>query len=360
MITTKMLWLAAAAVTLVACSGKDKQTANENRLDAQEKSRVVETTTVRERPVSDELELNGEVACDEQLLRKVFIPCPGRVSGVSHVVGDYIQAGTVLGVVHSEQAADYHKGLADADAELRMANREYQMQRDMRTSGMASDKDVEAARSRVAMAQAERSRLSTVASIEGIGGRSNAFLRAPISGYITAMNIYNDSYVSEDTNNEPAFEIADLRRVWVIADVYESDISKIHMGDPVVVTTVAYPGRQFIGRVDKINNVLDPDSRTMKVRVSLDNPHGLLKPGMFATAHVMMQRQGERLCCVPTASVIFDNGHNYVVVANGHNYTRRAVRVAHNSSAYTWVSAGLRPDERIVSKNALLLFHHAS
>ncbi|WP_028909092.1 hypothetical protein [Prevotella sp. AGR2160] len=68
MITTKMLWLAAAAVTLVACSGKDKQTANENRLDAQEKSRVVETTTVRERPVSDELELNGEVACDEQTI----------------------------------------------------------------------------------------------------------------------------------------------------------------------------------------------------------------------------------------------------------------------------------------------------
>ena len=334
--TTKILLLAATAVMFAACSGKDKQAANEEHLDAQEKSRVVETTTVSEQPVSDELELNGEVACDEQLLRKVFIPCTGRVSGVSHVVGDYVQAGTLLGVVHSEQAADYHKGLADADAELRMANREYQMQRDMRASGMASDKDVEAARSRVTMAQAERSRLSTVAHIEGLGGRANALLRAPISGYITATNIFNDSYVSEDTNNEPAFE------------------------DAVVVTTVAYQGRKFIGHVDKINNVLDPDSRTMKVRVSLDNPHGLLKPGMFATAHVMTQRQGERLCCVPTEAVIFENGHNYVVVANGHNYSRRAVQIAHNSSSYTWVSAGLKPHENVVSKNALLLFNHAS
>jgi cobalt-zinc-cadmium efflux system membrane fusion protein len=358
--TTKILLLAATAVMLAACSGKNKQAANEEHLDAQEKSRVVETTTVSEQPVSDELELNGEVACDEQLLRKVFIPCTGRVSGVSHVVGDYVQAGTLLGVVHSEQAADYHKGLADADAELRMANREYQMQRDMRASGMASDKDVEAARSRVTMAQAERSRLSTVAHIEGLGGRANALLRAPISGYITATNIFNDSYVSEDTNNEPAFEIADLRRVWVIADVYESDISKIHTGDAVVVTTVAYQGRKFIGHVDKINNVLDPDSRTMKVRVSLDNPHGLLKPGMFATAHVMTQRQSERLCCVPTEAVIFENGKNYVVVANGNKYSRRAIQVAHNSSSYTWVSAGLRLNEKIVSKNALLLFNHAS
>ena len=332
--TTKILLLAATAVMFAACSGKDKQAANEEHLDAQEKSRVVETTTVSEQPVSDELELNGEVACDEQLLRKVFIPCTGRVSGVSHVVGDYVQAGTLLGVVHSEQAADYHKGLADADAELRMANREYQMQRDMRASGMASDKDVEAARSRVTMAQAERSRLSTVAHIEGLGGRANALLRAPISGYITATNIFNDSYVSED--------------------------SKIHTGDAVVVTTVAYQGRKFIGRVDKVNNVLDPDSRTMKIRISLDNPHGLLKPGMFATAHVMTQRQGERLCCVPTEAVIFENGHNYVVVANGHNYSRRAVQIAHNSSSYTWVSAGLKPHENVVSKNALLLFNHAS
>lgn len=358
--TTKMLLLAATAVMLTACSGKDKQAANEKQLDAQEKSRVVETTTVTEQPVSDELELNGEVACDEQLLRKVFIPCTGRVSGVSHVVGDYVQAGTLLGVVHSEQAADYHKGLADADAELRMANREYQMQRDMRASGMASDKDVEAARSRVTMAQAERSRLATVAHIEGLGGRANALLRAPISGYITATNIFNDSYVSEDTNNEPAFEIADLRRVWVIADVYESDISKIHTGDPVVVTTVAYQGRKFIGRVDKINNVLDPDSRTMKIRVTLDNPHGLLKPGMFATAHIMTQHLGTRLCCVPTESVIFENGHNYVVVAEGSKYVRRTIQVAHNSSTYTWVSAGLKPHENVVSKNALLLFNHAS
>lgn len=355
-----MLLLTAVAVMLAACAGKDKQAANEKRLDRQEKRNVVETTRVTMQPVSDELELNGEVACDEQLLRKVFIPCTGRVSGVSHVVGDYVQAGTLLGVVHSEQAADYHKGLADADAELRMANREYQMQRDMRASGMASDKDVEAARSRVTMAQAERSRLATVAHIEGLGGRANALLRAPISGYITATNIFNDSYVSEDTNNEPAFEIADLRRVWVIADVYESDISKIHTGDPVVVTTVAYQGRKFTGRVDKVNNVLDPDSRTMKIRVTLDNPHGLLKPGMFATAHVMTQRQGERLCCVPTESVIFEHGHNYVVVAEGSRYVRRAIGVAHNSSSYTWVRTGLHENEKIVSKNALLLFNHAS
>ena len=210
-----------------------------------------------------------------------------------------------------------------------MANREYQMQRDMRASGMASDKDVEAAHSRVTMAQAERSRLSAVASIEGLAGRANALLRAPISGYITATNIFNDSYVSEDTNNEPAFEIADLRRVWIVADVYESDISKIHTGDPVIVTTVAYP-------------------------------HGLLKPGMFATTHIMTRHYGKSLCCIPTESVIFENGHNYVVVANGKKYGRRAIQVAHNSTAFTWVSAGLRPHENVVSKNALLIFNHAS
>ena len=353
-----MLLLAATAVMLTACSGKDKQADNEKQLDAQEKSRVVETTTVTEQPVSDELELNGEVACDEQLLRKVFIPCTGRVSGVSHVVGDYVQAGTLLGVVHSEQAADYHKGLADADAELRMANREYQMQRDMRASGMASDKDVEAARSRVTMAQAERSRLSTVAHIEGLGGRANALLRAPISGYITATNIFNDSYVSEDTNNEPAFEIADLRRVWVIADVYESDIAKVHPHAAVRVTTMAYPDEVFFGRVDKVYSVLDSESKTMKVRVCLDNPKGLLKPGMFASVHVRLSGSGQPLCAVPSSAVIFENGHDYVMVKqNPHEYRRREVKVVHTAGGYSYLSAGLLPDEKVVSKNALLYFN---
>ena len=74
----------------------------------------------------------------------------------------------------------------------------------------------------------------------------------------------------------------------------------------------------------------------------------------------MTQHLGTRLCCVPTESVIFENGHNYVVVAEGSKYVRRAIQVAHNSSTYTWVSAGLKPHENVVSKNALLLFNHAS
>jgi cobalt-zinc-cadmium efflux system membrane fusion protein len=113
-------------------------------------------------------------------------------------------------------------------------------------------------------------------------------LRSPISGYVTAKNIYNDSYVGPEDSGDggEALEIANLSRVWVIADVYESDIAKIHQGAAVTVTTMVYDGEVFHGHIDKVYQVLDSESKTMKVRITLDNARGLLRPGMFATVHV--------------------------------------------------------------------------
>lgn len=170
---------------------------------------------------------------------------------------------------------------------------------------MASDKDVEEARERVMTAHAERLRLNDVASINGFGDGANASLMAPISGYVICKRIYNNSYVSDDNNDEAAIEIADLRKVWVIADVYESDIAKIRAGAPVSVTTMAYPNETSYGKIDKVYSVLDRESKTMKVRVGLDNPDGKLKPGIFASVHVNLSQEGVRMTAVSAKAVIF-------------------------------------------------------
>ena len=222
----------AGMLTLASCSSRSQQTDSEEALQCD-----VATETARLCEIDDELVLNGNVACDETCLRKVFIPCTGRVTELKVEVGDKVSRGQQLAVIKSEGAADYRKSISDADAEIRMAERWYAMQQDLLGSGMASDKDVEEARERVMTAKAERRRLNDVASINGFGNGANASLIAPISGYVICKHIYNDSYVSDDNNDEAAIEIADLRRVWVIADVYESDIAKIRAGAPVSVTT---------------------------------------------------------------------------------------------------------------------------
>lgn len=345
---------------LAACNNNNQQAEAERQLTAIEKGNVTATEKVVLKNIDDELVLNGDVMCDEALLRKVFVPCTGRVSGLTVEVGDRVSRGQRLATVHSEGAADYRKNLSDAEAEMRMAQREYAMQQDMHKSGMASDKDVEEARERLSAAKAEHQRLRDVADINGYNGKSVAALVAPISGYVIAKRIYNDSYVSDDNNDEAAVEIADLHKVWVIADVYESDIAKIRQGTETVVTTMAYPNDVFRGKIDKVYSVLDRESKTMKVRVNLNNPDGILKPGMFASVRVSLSANGKRLPAVPSSAVIFANGNDYVMVKTPKGkYERRKVRVAHASAGYSFMLSGLETNEEVVTKNALLYFNAA-
>lgn len=342
---------------LVSCSSKEEKAEQDTYQSL--RNDVVVSTPVLIRSYGDALTLNGDVSCDERLVRKVFVPCSGRVSGLTVEVGDQVSAGQRLATIHSEAAADYNKGLADADAQIKMAQRDYQMKQDMHRSGMVSDKEVAEAREQLLMAHSERSRLSAVASINGFDGKATAVLRSPISGYVMAKNIYNDSYVGQDSGDGgEVLEIANLSRVWVIADVYESDIAKIHQGAPVTVTTMAYDDAVFRGHIDKVYRMLDNESKTMKVRITLDNGRDLLRPGMFATVHVSTGMGSKAFCCVPSKAIVFDGGVDYVVKDMGkRRYRRQRVKVEHMDSVSAYIYSGLRPGERVVSKNALLVFN---
>lgn len=347
----------AGLLVMTSCKEKNTQAEAEKQLTAIEKGKVSATAQVELRDIDDELLLNGDVACDEALLRKVFVPCTGRVSGLAVEVGDRVSRGQRLAMVHSEGAADYRKAMNDAEAELRMAQRLFDMQQDMHKSGMASDREVEEARDRLLTAKAEHQRLNDVASINGYNDKSDAALVAPINGYVICKRIYNDSYVSEDTNNEAAIEIADLHKVWVIADVYESDIAKIRQNAEVTVTTMAFPDVEFRGKIDKIYRVLDSESKTMKVRVNLNNADETLRPGMFASVRVSLSGNGKRLPVVPSSAVIFDNGKDYVMISTAEGCERREVRVVYASAGYSFLASGLNAGEEVITKNALLYFN---
>ena len=327
----------AGILLLTACNDKNQQADVEKQMAEIEKQQVTSTEPVVLGNIDDELILNGDVMCDEALVRKIFVPCTGRVKGVTAEVGDRVNKGQLLATVYSEGAADYIKSLNDAETELRLAQREYDMQVDMHSAGMASDKELTEARERVHMAKAEYTRLQDVAAINGYSHQSEAKLIAPISGYVINKNIYNDSYVSEDNNNEAAIEIADLRTVWVIADVYESDIAKVHQGASATITMMAYPDMKYKGKVDNEGN---------------------LKPGMFACVHVSMSDHSQKMPVVPSSAVIFDGGHNYVMVATGKDiYERREVDIAHESTGYSFLKSGVNIGEKVVTKNALLYFN---
>ena len=113
-------------------------------------------------------------------------------------------------------------------------------------------------------------------------------MRAPISGTIVAQNITGGAGVKSLDNAPDLFTIADLSEVWVMCDVYENNLAQVHVGDSAEVRLAAYPDRPLRGARGKIMSLLDPATRTAKVRLELPNPKGLLKPGMFATARFVV------------------------------------------------------------------------
>ncbi len=142
-----------------------------------------------------------------------------------------------------------------------------------------------------------------------------------------------------------------------MANVYESDIAKIKPGYEAQVRLMSYPDKVFDGRIDKVNNVLDPATRTMQVRISLPNPSNLLKPEMFA--QVTIQFEGvNRLVTVPANSLIFDKNKNFVLVYHDpKRIETREVQVSQTTQGRAYIASGLKQGEAVMTKNQLLVYN---
>jgi len=152
------------------------------------------------------------------------------------------------------------------------------------------------------------------------------------------------------------FTISDLRNVWVMANVYESNISFVKMEDSVNITTLSYPGKIFRGRIDKIMNVLDPSNKVMKLRIVLGNPGYLLKPEMFASV-VVNTTDNKKMISIPSRALIFDHSQYYVLVYKSPaDITIRPVQVLNTAGERTFISEGLTEGERLIGTEALLIY----
>lgn len=320
--------------------------------------RVVTVETVQERPFNDELVLNGRVDCDPNNVAHVFPMFGGTVIKMNATVGDYVRKGQVLAVVRSGEVADYAKQMNDAELQILSARREKSAVNDMYGGGMASARDLLQARKALKNAQAERQRLSEIYAINHITGSSTYEIKSPVSGFVTVANINPDMQIRPDQDEE-LFTVAGLDNVWVIANVYENDIAKVHAGAEAGITTLAYgDDKVFRGRVDKVYPVLDDASKTEQVKINLTNAGYLLKPGMFANVFVSVPTGRAACVAVPPEAVIFDDDKDYAVVVDEHNVlTYREIKLLKEGREYDYVASGLNPGDRIIVHNALLVYN---
>lgn len=298
--------------------------------------------------------LSGLVAPDENKMAKVFPMVSGIVQDVRILLGDHVRKGQTLAVMRSSEMAGFTKDYVAASADLKSFRRELESTKELYKSGLASGKDLQHAQSDYDKALAENSRASSVIGINKSNSKGY-LIASPIDGYIVEKNLTNAMQVRAD-NSQNLFTIADLSSVYVLANIYESDISSVQTGDQVKITTLSYPDKVFSGKIDKIYNMIDPENKVMQARVKIDNPGNLLKPQMFA--RVMIQAAtGEQLPVINSRALIFDNDRYYVILRNARSGVRiQPVQIAKRIEDKVYIKHGLRAGDRVVASRQLFLY----
>ncbi|MFI5186869.1 MAG: efflux RND transporter periplasmic adaptor subunit [Chitinophagales bacterium] len=318
--------------------------------------------TVKSEYVMSNLNLSGRITFNEDNVVKVFPQVGGHVADVKVSLGDYVQKGQLLATVRSSDMANYYNDYKSAQSELAIAKKTLEVTADMRNSGVSSEKDYLTAQSEYNKALAQFNKVNEVFKIYGgnlqekdsIG--SSYLVKAPISGFIVDKNINTGMELrADDANN--LFTISDLKEVWATANVYETDISKIKLGNDAEISTLSYPDKKFSGKVERISNILNPETNVMSVKIRLDNPDYTLKPGMFANISILFPGTEKKLV-LPSRSVLFDDNRNYVVSFKKQcDVNMQPINVYKQVGDKTYIADdSLHEGDRVIARNNLFVF----
>jgi cobalt-zinc-cadmium efflux system membrane fusion protein len=311
--------------------------------------------TARLETTRNELNLTGKITFNQDQVVKVFPLVGGHIETLKADLGDYVKKGQTLAVIRSGDLADLEQQGVAARGELSVAQKNLQVAEDLTKAGLSSQRELVASQEQLLAARGEVNRVNERRRIVG-GNGSVYYVKAPMSGFIVEKTASAGMELRSD-DPENLFTVSNLDRVWVLANVYESDLANVHEGDAATITTISYPDKVFHGHIDKIFNVLDPDSKTLKVRVTLDNVDYRLKPEMFANVSVTYAGHDQRVT-IPAGAVVFDKNHNYVVAVTKQNQpVVREVEIYKTIGQRTYLSSGLAPGDRVVSTNQLLIYN---
>ena len=349
--------LALAGMALQGCKGEQKNPVEETRKYVIPDSllKTLSMDTVQNRPLVNTITFTGMVDVNQDNQVNIFPLVSGSARDIKVQLGDYVSAGQVLGTVTSSEMAGYTNSLVVAQTNLTNTKRQLEASKDLFKAGLASSLDVTAAQTNYDQAVAQLEMAQRILKINGDNTKGIWEIKSPVSGFIVQKNITSGTSIRTD-NSTALFTISDLKNVWVWANVYESNIGNIHLGDEVSLTTLSYPGKVFKGKVDKMLSALDPTTKVMKVRIVIPNDNYALKPQMFASIEIA-NPENQQVLCVSSKALIYDNSRYYVLVYNGHgDASITPVEVLNNSGDRTYIKSGLKEGSLVITTAAILIY----
>ena len=351
----------------------------------------IELEIVTLQPIDGAINATGKILVTEDRVASIGPVHNGRIVKLYAGQGSLVSKGQKLADLESadiDQAeADYLKALADlenanrtsaaevkfnqatydrtkllVDKEITPAKNLLQAEHDLEVAKATAANSISSAK--VGLSNARRHLLILGlkdSAIDSLAKKQNLVsslfaLNAPISGIVVERNATVGATVGSDAN---LFKIIDLSSVWIDANVFEKDLEHVRLGQAVKVTVPAFPESTFYGKVILVSSVVDPDTRTVRVRTEVANKDGRLKPDMFANVAIITAAH-QTAILIPLSAVLDDGGKSIVFVADGNDYKKKEVTIGIKSEDRVEIVNGLSEGDKVVVKGNYLLMEQSN
>jgi membrane fusion protein, heavy metal efflux system len=322
-----------------------------------EDSQGIQTEVARTSRVPEYLDLPAHIEPDPTRVVHVFAPAGGRVEEMKVRPWDRVAKGQTLATLESSDlaraVAEYHKALVDSQVKQKALSRS----QDLLDHKAISERDLEQALGDAKQAQAEVEAAREQVQVFGMDpdhASTQLVVRAPRAGSVLDIGAAPGEFSQALSAPAPLATVADITTIWAMGDIYEQDLAAAKMGEDAQVTLNAYPDQHWSGRVSVVSGAVDPNTRTLRVRVILPNSNGRIKPGMFGA--IRLVKSSASAILVPASAVIREGNDSYMFVAKGNGrYERRTVTIGRTVDGSIEILGGINSGETIVSDGSLLL-----
>ena len=326
------------------------------------KNAGVKTEPAKAAALSDTIQVTANIAHNQDRLFHVTPRITGRVVDVRVSVGSEVKTGTVLAVLDSTELGQTKLEYIKSQTLLELAKASYEREKSLFDQKIAAKKDVLAAEAEYRKAEAEARSLHERLRLYGLSDQainnlnnlpSQYALTSPGTGVVVERELSSGEVVEA---GKKVLSISDLSTVWVLLNIHEKDLGRIKPGANVRIRTESYPGEVFTGKVSNIGNVVDPQNRTVPVRVVVPNPQARLKPGMFATAEVVTGISSADAIMIPSSALQKIEGKPTVFVREKDgSFAKRELELGREFGNSVEVKSGLKEGEQVVVAGAFTL-----
>lgn len=355
--TQQIIWVGLFTILIAGCKESTPEIPVKNTrycLDDNFKQKLeFEEATMQ--PVTEGVHLTGSIETNPDKVVHFVSLVGGIVSKTYFSLGDRVRQGQILAELRSTELSSLEAELKNLETQLEIGEKRLQTIRSMVEDGISTEKELIEAQGDLAILKTERHKVMSNLNLYSASAEKGVFqIKAPSSGIVTAKSIASGTQISAE--GEPLFTISDLSEVWVMLDIYATNVQHMEKGMDVNISTLFYPDTVFAGKVGAISQVLDNEAKVLKARVVLRNSDLKLKPGMLVDVIALKDKNIEAIS-IPTHSMVFDDNQNFVVVYKGDcDMEIRKVDILTMSNGTTFISGGLSEYEKVISKNQLLIY----